>query len=132
MKDRLGGILPVILIQFFVLAFVVLLRPDFESWGFNTEVLIMGNALLCIITIASFFVAKSGLKHKNPNVFVRSVMGSIMVKMFLCVIIAFIYISVNKQGLNKPALFTCMGLYLVYTFTEVYVLMKLAKQGKNA
>ena len=45
----------------------------------------------------------------------------------ICLIAAFIYISINKSHLNKPALFISMGLYLVYTFVEVSVLMKLLR-----
>jgi len=37
-----------------------------------------------------------------------------------------------KKDLNKPALFACMALYLVYTFVEVSSLQKLLKQKKNA
>jgi len=33
---------------------------------------------------------------------------------------------------NKAALFTCIGLYFVYTFIEISVLLKLLKQKKNA
>jgi hypothetical protein len=46
-------------------------------------------------------------------------------------IAAFVYISINKTGLNKPALFTCMGLYLLYTFMEVGALMKMLKRKSH-
>jgi hypothetical protein len=55
-----------------------------------------------------------------------------MIKFFLIAIAAFVYIMVAKKNLNKPALITCMGLYLVYTFVEVSSLQKLLKQKKNA
>ena len=58
-------------------------------------------------------------------------MGSIMIKMFLLVVVAFIYIAMYKKDLNKPALFISMGLYLVYTFMEVSALMKRLKQKTN-
>ena len=76
-------------------------------------------------------MAQRGLSHSNPNVFFRAVYGSIMIKLFICMIAAFIYISMNKAELNKPALFTCMGLYLVYTFMEVAVLMKQLREKKH-
>ena len=51
----------------------------------------------------SYLISKKGLQHQNPHVFTRSVMGSIMVKMFLSIIAAFIYISIYKKQINKPA-----------------------------
>jgi hypothetical protein len=102
-----------------------------DRWGANQDVLIWGNILLFVITIVSFFVAQKGLKSSNPHAFVRSVYGSIMLKLFVCLIAAFIYIFLNRQSLNKPAFFTLMGLYLVYTFLEVSTLTKMLKQRAN-
>ena len=102
-----------------------------DRWGADQDVLIWGNLLLFVITIVSFLVAQKGLKSTNPHAFVRSVYGSIMVKLFVCLIAAFIYIFLNRQNLNKPAFFTLMGLYLVYTFLEVSTLTKMLKQRAN-
>ena len=101
-------------------------------WNADQDVLIIGNAILFAVTLISFFMARRGIENSNPHAFVRSVMGSIMIKLFICVIAAGIYIAIYKKGLNKPALFICMGLYLVYTFMEVGVLMKMLKERKNA
>jgi hypothetical protein len=100
-------------------------------WGMDQDVMIIGNLLLFLITLLSFMMAISGLKNPNPHAFVRSVYSSIMLKLFACVIAAFIYISLFKDQLSKPALFACMGLYLVYTFIEVSLLMKLLRESKN-
>ncbi|HYK54931.1 MAG TPA: hypothetical protein VEV15_00505, partial [Flavisolibacter sp.] len=97
-------------------------------WGVNQDVVIMGNLLLFLITLISFVLGLKGLNNPNPHAFVRSVYTSMMLKLFLCIIAAFIYIAMYRDNLNKPALFTCMGLYLAYTFMEVSVLMKLLKE----
>ena len=102
-----------------------------HRWDADQDVLIFGNLLLFIVTLISLAIAIRGLDRPNPYAFVRSVYGSIMIKLFVCMIAAFMYISLYKKNLNKPALFTCMGLYLVYTFMEVGILMKLLKQRKN-
>jgi hypothetical protein len=102
-----------------------------DRWNTDQGVLIGGNVLLFGITFLSFTLAQKGLKSTNPHAFVRSVYSSIMIKLFACLIAAFIYISINKANLNKPAFFTCMGLYLVYTFMEVSVLMKMLKHKEQ-
>ena len=102
-----------------------------KRWNMDQDVLIAGNLLLFAITFFSFLLAERGLQQKNPHAFVRAIYSSIMIKLFICIIAAFVYISINKANLNKPVLFACMGLYLVYTFLEVYILMKLLRQKKN-
>lgn len=103
-----------------------------QRWNVDHEVLIVGNALLFGITLISFLLAQKGLRNTNTHAFIRSIIGGIMIKLFVSVIAAFIYISIFKKNINKPALFTCMGLYLVYTFFEVSVLTKQLKQKTNA
>jgi hypothetical protein len=103
-----------------------------KKWNADQEVLIVGNLILFVVTLLSYFISLRGLKSSNPNAMVRSVYGSFMVKFFVCIIAAFIYIMAVKKNVNKPALFACMALYLVYAFIEVSVLTKLSKQKKNA
>ena len=100
-------------------------------WDADRDVLIIGNVLLFVVTSISFFLARRGMQQSNPHAFVRYVYGSIMIKLFICMIAAFIYISIYKKNLNKPALFICMALYLVYTFMEVGVLMKMLRTKNN-
>lgn len=131
-NNRFKGFMPAVV--FFVLlnVFFVSGRKMLERWNADQDVLIIGNALLFTITLISFLLAQRGLKNPNPHAFVRAVYMSIMLKLFVCIIAAFVYISIYKSNLNKPALFTCMALYLVYTFMEVGILLKLLKQKKNA
>ena len=124
--------LPVILLFIVINALAIGLRARWQAWDVDQDVLIIGNLFLFLVTLVSFFISKRGLRHQNPHVFTRSVMGSIMAKMFLCIIAAFIYISAYKKELNKPALFACMGLYLVYTFLEVAALTRLLRTKPNA
>ena len=131
MKEKLRGFLPVILFFVVLNSIFIAGRSMLEDRGVDQEVLLLGNGLIFLITLVSYLIAQRGLHHPNPNVFMRMVMGSIMIKMFLLVIVAFIYIAMYKQDLNKPALFISMGLYLVYTFMEVSALMKRLKQKTN-
>ena len=131
-NNRLKGFMPVILVFIVLNSFFLVGRNMLQRWNLDQDVAIIGNALLFVITLISFLLAQRGLKNPNPYAFVRSIYGSVMLKLFVCVIAAFIYISMYKTKLNKPALFLCMGLYLVYTFLEVASLTRLLKQKKNA
>ena len=100
--------------------------------GIDGTVLIAGNFIIFLATALSFVVSQRSIQSPNPNASVRSLYGSFMIKFFVIAIAAFIYIMAVKKNVNKPALFICMGLYLIYTFLEVASLQKLLKQKKNA
>ena len=132
MRRNRSPLFPFIL--FFILLNALFLagRDFLERAGFDQSVLIIGNLVLFAATLVSFVFSKQGLRSENPQAFVRSVYLSIMIKLFICVIAALVYIFLFRKNLNRPALFICMGLYLVYTFIEVSVLTKMLKQKKNA
>lgn len=123
-KNRFRLFLPVIMIFLAVNAVLLTGRPWLSRLKTDQDTIIVGNLLLFAITFLSYLLAQRGLKNPNPHAFVRSVYSGIIIKLFVCIIAAFIYISAAGANLNKPALFICMGLYLVYTFTEVSLLMR--------
>ena len=103
-----------------------------EAWGFDYSVLVFGNIIVFGISLLSYWMAVKGLTTKNNHAFFRWVYGSVMMKLFILAGVAFVYIMMNKKEVNKPGLFFCMGLYIVYTFIEVSGLMKVNKQKTNA
>ena len=124
--------LPLALLFIILNGFFLSGKNMLQRWNTDQDVLIIGNLILFFITVISFLIAQRGLKNTNPHAFVRAITGGIMIKLFATIIAAFIYISIFKKQINKPALFACMGLYLVYTFIEVSVLNKQLKQKTNA
>ena len=123
---------PVILIFIFLNAFFLAGKGWLTKNNIDQDVLIIGNLLLFIVTLVTFLLTYRSLSAKNPNVFVRAMYGGFIIKFFVVAIAAFIYIMITKKNVNKPALFFCMGLYIVYTFFEVTALLKVLKQKKNA
>lgn len=122
---------PAIFIFLFLNIGFFTLQKSLTNWGFSQEVLVYGNIILFVISLVSFWMGAKGMKSKNNHVFFRMVYGSFMVKFFIIASTALVYIMVMKKEVNKPALFFCMGLYIVYTVAEVSALMKLGKQKTN-
>ena len=122
---------PVILLFVLLNIFFISGRGLLEKWSVDREVLIAGNLILFLVTLLSFWFGQRGLQSGNVQRFIRSIYYSFIVKFFILVVAAFIYIMAMKKNVNKPALIACMCLYLVYTFLEVSGLMKMAKQKKN-
>lgn len=131
LRSKFREFVPIVLLFIVVNALAVSLRTRWLDWNVSQDVLIYGNLFLFAVTFFSFLIAKRGLQNANPHAFVRSIYGSIMFKLFLCLIAAFAYIAVYKKGLNKPAFFACMALYLVYTFLEVSILTRMLRRRPN-
>jgi hypothetical protein len=131
-KTKPGPFFPITTL-FLVLTTVFIFGFRFlNAWGFDIRVLVVANLLLYGLTSLSFYIAKKGLANSNPHAFVRSVMGSMMVKFFVIIIATVIYLMIFKKDFNKPAFFTAMGLYLIYLFAEVAILNKMMNEKKNA
>jgi hypothetical protein len=123
---------PMILVFILFTAFFVAGRGWLVKKGVDQDVVVVGNLVLFIISTLAFFITLRSLHSSNHHGFVRAMYGSFMVKIFAVAIAAFIYIIMAGDQLNKPAIFICMGLYLIYTFIEVSALLRVLKQNKNA
>lgn len=131
-KSFFRPLLPVILLFVILNVFFISGRMMMAKWNVDQAVIISGNLILFLVTFISYWLGWRGMNTTNPAAVVRSVYASFMVKFFVCIIAAFVYILMAKKNLNKPGLVACMILYIVYTFLEVSILMKLSKQKKNA
>jgi hypothetical protein len=132
MKNNARPLRPLIVVFIALTGLFIAGRSFLLKHGIDQEVLILGNLILLIASLLSFWAFVRSLRSKNPNAAVRAMYGSFMIKFFLCAIAAFAYILVVKKEVNKPALYICMGLYLVYSFLEVAGLTRLLKEKKNA
>jgi FtsH-binding integral membrane protein len=103
-----------------------------ERMNADADVLIIGNSILFIATLLSFFLYSRALKNNQPHKFLKYIYGGMFLKMLICIITAFIYIATFGKNVNKPAIFGCMFLYFIYTFVEVSILLRMSKEQKNA
>ena len=132
MRDRSGPLRPMILVFIIVNGFFIAAKNMLARWGVDQSVVIIGNLILFAVSVLSFVLSRRSLKSENPNVFVRAMYSNFMIKLFVCVATAFIYFTAAKPNINKPGLFVCMALYIVYTAIEVSSLTKLLRRKKNA
>lgn len=131
MKARNKELLTLTIVYFILNLLLISAMSLLQYNGSGYRFIVFANLFLYLLSLASVALQKKGLQSSNPNVFVRSVYSSIILKMFIIMIAALIYVFIERSKINKPALFTAMGLYIVYTVVEVTILMKAAKK-KNA
>jgi hypothetical protein len=125
------SIVPLVIIFLVVGALTFVFRKTLEQYGFDWQLLSGSNLFIYFITIISMHLLSKGLHATNTNAFLRNAYSGILLKLFACAGAAFIYILVSGNDVNKPALFASMGLYLLYTFAEISVIMKQSQRKKH-
>ena len=123
---------PLIIIFIITTALFITGRSALERYNIDPQVLLVGNLVLFAVTLLSFYFYTRSMDSKNPYAVTRLMYGSVLVRMLVCLVAVFIYVSIVGKGVNKGAVFGCLFLYFVYTGVEVAILMKLMKQQTNA
>jgi hypothetical protein len=131
MQNKGKQIFPLLLLFIFVNTFLLTGRSFLERQGIERDVLIIANTLFFLINFIAFLLQRRGLQNKNPNVFVRSMMAAMMIKMFVVLAALITYVVMLGKTVNKPAIYISVLLYFLYMVIEVALVMKLNKQ-KNA
>jgi ATP synthase I chain. len=130
-KTLLQAIRPLLVIFVVLTGFFIIGKDWFFRQGIDNEVLIVGNLVMFVATIASLLILFRGGRSTNPQQFVRSMYGSFMIRFFLILVAAFIYIMSAKKNVNKPALVICAVLYFVYSFIEISILLRVMKKKQH-
>jgi len=131
MRSGIKEVLPFILIFIVFNNFFLFGKNFLAKWGLDHLVLIIANSLFFLINILVYAMQKKALKNANPNVFIRSVMAGMMIKMAICIIAIMIYALAFKNSFSKYTIFAAMFLYFIYLAVEVRAATKLNKQ-RNA
>lgn len=120
-------LLPVVLVCVITALFTFLFGSRLRDAGFSTDFLHVANLLLFVLTAIAFLMQAHGATSQNNHALMRSILGSLMLKMFLIIIVLGIYLFFAGREINKPSLFTSMGLYIVYMVLEVKLLQNLVR-----
>ena len=120
---------PLLAICAILSSLIFIFSKSLEKAGVDTSVLLAANALFFLLNILVSLTQKNALANKNPNVFVRTVIGGMMIKMFTCAIAVLAYVVLVGPGYNKKAVFISLFIYLIYLSVEVGTIMKLTRRN---
>ena len=132
MKEFYNKSVAVIVLFVFINAAAFLFTSFLHDHGFGIKLLLTANLLLFLLTMAGFFIQMRAIKSANINAFIRGVYVNLLVKIFVVIIGLAIYLFITKGKINKPSLFTAMGLYILYSSLEVRQLMKISRKKTDA
>lgn len=130
-RNSLRELRPLLLVFIIINALVLTGKSFLARYNMDQDLLILGNLLVFGVCLASFLISKRSFSTTNGNAFVRAMYTGFLLKFFVLAIAAFVYISLNDGVVNRPGLFACMALYIVYTGIEVAALLKLLKSTRN-
>ena len=119
---------PLFILYFLSLVLMITFNIKLTLEGFDVRILIGANTLFFVLSMVSFYIQRKGMMNRNPHVFVRSVSGAMMLKMFITVIAVFAYVYLTGSTYSKRTVFVSLFLYLVYLAVEVVIVMKMNKR----
>ena len=126
-----GKMLLPLLIIFIVLTIFILSATNlWQKYNIDSNVLLGANFLFMGTGLLVFFMQKNALTNKNPNVFIRSVIAGMMIKMFSTVLAVLAYVVLIGPTYNKKAVFISLFMYLIYLAAEVIAISKV-NSNKN-
>lgn len=129
-RQLLQPIRPLFIVFILVNALALTGKSLLAKYNFSQDLLILGNLILFVVILVSYFITYRSLHSTNSQAFIRAMYGSFIIKFFFLAIAAFVYIMVVKNDVNKPGLAACALLYIVYTSIEIRALMKTLKALK--
>lgn len=113
-----------------ILAFIF--KNYLHELGFAIKFLLIANLFLFALSLSGFAIQIKSLSSSNPHAFIRGIYASLLLKIFVVLIVVGTYLFITEGRINKPAFFTALGLYIVYTVIEVTQLMKISRTKTNA
>lgn len=132
MKETVRNFVPVIALFVFINILVFIFKNFLQLHDFDIEFLLAANLILFLLCFFGFFLQMKALKSSSMNAFIRGVYSSLLLKIFIVIFALGLYLFIVRGKVNKPALFTSMGLYILYTGLEVAQLMKISRKKPNA
>ena len=125
-------IYPLLAIFTVISGLLVVFSKSLEAQGVDTTVLLAANGLFFILNLIVFFIQKKALTNSNPNIFIRTVIAGMMIKMFTCAIAVIAYVTIIGPGYNKKSVFISLFIYLIYLGVEVATITRLNNRSRNA
>lgn len=120
---------PLVILYVITTALFIVFRPRLEAKGINPAVVISADLLLFAVTMINLYLQFRSINNPNPNAVVRSVLGGTFLKLFVLAAAVIIYLLAAGPGRSINAVFVGMALYIIYTWLEVRISLRL--KSKN-
>jgi hypothetical protein len=123
------AILPLIIVFVFVTVLMIAAKKQLQLCQI---VIVVGNTVLFGASLASLLLYQRAMAHPTTMGFLRNTYSGLFLKLFVCAAAVVVYIMLDREHVNKQAIFSCVFLYFIYTLLETRSLMQWNKARKNA
>jgi len=124
-KEYRKLIRPMVILFILVTALLLAFQARLALAGIDVMVVICANTLLFLATILNIYFQHKNVNNPNPNAIIRGVMGAMFLKLFVLAAAVLIYIIAAGDNRSVNAVFAGMALYIVYTWLEVRISLRL-------
>ena len=128
MSPQIKIISPLFLVFTLTILVLYAIRGILAQWGIDSAILNIANCIFFLLSVLTFIMQRKALENSNPNVFVRSVMGGMLIKMFVTISVVIVYRLIAGNSVSKVSVFSAMFIYLLYLGVEVAVITKVNRQ----
>jgi hypothetical protein len=128
MSPQIKIISPLFLVFTLTILVLYAIRGILAQLGIDFTILNIANGIFFLLSLLTFIMQRKALENSNPNVFVRSVMGGMLIKMFVTISVVIVYRLIAGNSVSKVSVFSAMFLYLLYLGVEVAVITKLNRK----
>ena len=116
---------PLVIVYILTTALFLVFRSQLEIIKMDVTVLICANLLLFSVSMVILYLQMKNLTNPNPNAMVRGVIGGTFLKLFALGASVIIYLLAAGPNRSINAVFAGMGLYIIYTWLEVKISLRL-------
>ncbi len=124
-KNYLQLIRPLIITFLIVNGMLIPFHEPLAAKGVDGDVVIAANFLLFAFSLLNIYFQSRNINNPNPNAVIRGVMAGMFLKLFGLAAAAMIYLLAAGSGRSVYAVFMSMGLYIIYTWLEVRISLRL-------
>ena len=128
MTKEFSRLIRPLLILFIMLTSLLLaFQARLVSKKVNVDVVIIANILLFVVSIANIYFQMRSLRNPNlsPSAVIRGLMAGTFLKLMVLAAAVIIYLVAAGENRSINAVFVSMGLYIIYTWLEVKISLRL-------
>ncbi|MEO8172565.1 MAG: hypothetical protein ABI581_05765 [Sediminibacterium sp.] len=118
---------PLLVVFVLLNALVLAFQRKLENKNVKIDVVIIANLLLFAVSMLNIWFQLKSLRNPNASsgAVIRGLMAATFLKLFVLAAAAMIYLVAAGESRNTNAIFVAMGLYIIYTWMEVRISLRL-------
>jgi len=124
-KEFVAFTRPMIAVFIILNGVLIFLQHRLEEKKVSIDVVVIANLLLFVVSMANIYFQMKAVNNPNPSAAIRGVMAGTFLKLFILAAAAMIYLFAAGAGRSVNAIFVSMGLYIIYTWLEVRISLRL-------